>query len=290
MTSDTPFALTLTTNHDHAFALSDALGFEAPMEALSVSIYDMPDGQMSVQALYNSKAEAEAALQALSLSGDIDAQVAQLPDEDWVSLSQSGLDPVEAGPFFIYGSHDAHRIPEGCAFPIQIEAGLAFGTGHHGTTKGCLLAFDRLTSLGFDPKTVLDLGTGAGVLAIAAAMKLNRTILASDIDQDSVDVTLDNAGVNNVAEHIEAIRADGFDHAALKGQKFDLIFANILAGPLLAMAGDIAGALDAKGRLILSGILVEQAGEMSDGFAAAGLICETQPSLEGWVTIIGQHA
>lgn len=290
MTDSPPFALTLTTDQDKAFELSDALGFDAPMDALSVSIYDMPDGTMSVQALYPNAADAQAALETLTLGDNVKAEIKQLPNEDWVSLSQSGLDPVHAGPFFIHGSHDIQRIPDDCPFPIQIDAGLAFGTGHHGTTKGCLLAFDILTSQGFDPQTVLDLGTGAGVLAIASAMKLQRTILASDIDQDSVDVTLSNAVVNNVGDFINAIRADGFDHEALKGQKFDLIFANILAGPLLAMAEDIAGALAPKGRLILSGILVEQAQTMVDGFKVAGLTCETQPSLEGWVTFIGCHA
>ena len=284
-----PYALTLITQADDAFALSDALGFDAPMIALSVSIYDQPDGKMSVQALYETSEQADAALSNLSLPHDALASVAQLPNEDWVSLSQSGLAPVTAGPFFIYGQHDANKIPADCPYPIQIEAGLAFGTGHHGTTKGCLLAFDALTRSGFDPKNILDLGAGAGVLAIAAAMKLERNILASDIDQDSVDVTLENAALNHVSDHIDAVRADGFGHDALKDQKFDLIFANILAGPLLKMAPDIAKATAADGRVILSGILTEQADEVAAGFKSAGLICETQPALEGWVTLIGQH-
>ena len=284
-----PFALTIITQADEAFALSDALGFDAPMMALSVSIYDQPNGQMSVQALYETSGEADAALSALTVPGGAQASVAQLPDEDWVSLSQSGLAPVTAGPFFIYGEHDADKVPSDCPFPIQIEAGLAFGTGHHGTTKGCLLAFDALMGSGFDPEKVLDLGAGAGVLAIAAAMKLKRNILASDIDQDSVDVTLENAALNNVDGHINALRADGFGHEALKDQTFDLIFANILAGPLLKMAADIAQATAKDGRVILSGILTEQADEVAAGFKAAGLTCETQPPLEGWVTLIGKH-
>ena len=284
-----PFALTILTQADDAFALSDALGFDAPMMALSVSIYDQPGGQMSVQALYETSTEADAALSGLSLPEGAQATVAQLPDEDWVSLSQSGLAPVTAGPFFIYGAHDADKVSRDCPYPIQIEAGLAFGTGHHGTTKGCLLAFDALTSAGFDPKNVLDLGAGAGVLAIAAALKLKRNILASDIDQDSVDVTLENAALNGVSEQITAVRADGFGHEALKDKRFDLIFANILAGPLLKMAPDIAKATAADGYVILSGILTEQADEVAAGFKSAGLTCKTQPSLEGWVTLIGQH-
>ena len=288
MTDAPPYALTIVTQADDAFALSDALGFDAPMTALSVSIYDQPNGEMSVQALYETSDEADAALSGLTLPNGAKATVARLPDEDWVSLSQSGLAPVTAGPFFIYGAHDADEVPVDCPFPIQIEAGLAFGTGHHGTTKGCLLAFDALTKSGFDPKKVLDLGAGAGVLAIAAAMKLKRDILASDIDQDSVDVTLDNAALNDVRGHIEAVRADGFGHEALKDQRFDLIFANILAGPLLKMAPDIANATAPEGRVILSGILTEQADEVAAGFKAAGLICETQPPLGGWVTLIGK--
>ena len=137
--------------------------------------------------------------------------ITQLPDEDWVSKSQAGLPPVEAGRFWLYGSHDKDAIPASIPYPIEINAGLAFGTGHHGTTKGCLLKFDDLLNAGFNPNKVLDLGCGAGVLAIAAAKALEHNILATDIDPDAVAVTSENAQLNNVHKYIDSYQADGFE-------------------------------------------------------------------------------
>ncbi|MEP3889869.1 MAG: 50S ribosomal protein L11 methyltransferase [Hellea sp.] len=290
MTNPSPFALFIRGSKDAAFEVSDQLGFETDMQALAVSLFEDGPETMHVQALFETEAQANAALEGLTLPANMESFITQLPDEDWVSKSQAGLPPVDAGRFWLYGSHDESRIPPEVPFPIEINAGLAFGTGHHGTTKGCLLIFDGLLKDGFTPQSVLDLGCGAGVLAIAAAKALAREILATDIDQDAVDVTLQNAKVNGVTPHIKSYQADGFDSAHLKGREFDLIFANILAGPLMGLAPDIAKALAPGGKVILSGILDEQAETVMKAFIEKGLKVSPQPSLSGWTSLLGQKA
>ena len=281
-----PFALFIHGSKADAFDVSDQLGFDSEMNALAVSLFEDGAETMHVQALFETEAQAQMALDSLILPADMESFITQLPDEDWVSKSQAGLPPVEAGRFWLYGTHDEGNIPASVPFPIEINAGLAFGTGHHGTTKGCLLIFDGLLETGFDPAQVLDLGCGAGVLAIAAAKALKREILATDIDQDAVDVTLQNASVNGVESYISSHRADGFDSAALKDKQFDLIFANILAGPLMGLAPDIAAALAPGGKVILSGILDEQAETVIAAFMKKGLKVSPQPSLSGWTSLL----
>jgi len=282
-----PFALFIRGSKADAFDVSDQLGFDSEMNALAVSLFEDGTETMHVQALFETEAQAKIALDGLILPADMESFITQLPDEDWVSKSQAGLPPVEAGRFWLYGTHDEGNIPASVPFPIEINAGLAFGTGHHGTTKSCLLIFDGLLETGFDPAQVLDLGCGAGVLAIAAAKALKREILATDIDQDAVDVTLQNASVNGVESYISSHRADGFDSAALKDKQFDLIFANILAGPLMGLASDITAALAPGGKVILSGILDEQAETVIAAFTKKGLKVSPQPSLSGWTSLLG---
>ena len=288
MTSTPPFALFIRGSKEAAFDVSDQLGFESDMAALAVSLFEDGPDTMHVQALFETEAQAEACLGGLKFPADMESFITQLPNEDWVSKSQAGLPPVEAGRFWLFGTHDEDNIPADVPFPIEINAGLAFGTGHHGTTKGCLLIFDGLLEEGFNPERVLDLGCGAGVLAIAAAKALNRDILATDIDQDAVDVTLENSKVNNVSQYISSYQADGFDNPHLSDQQFDLIFANILAGPLMGLAPDIAAALAPGGKVILSGILDEQAETVMDAFTKKGLKVTPHPSLSGWTSLLGQ--
>ncbi len=271
------------------FELADALGFETEIEALAVSIFeDSSDGRMfHLQALYQTAENAETALANLDVTKNLECFITQLPDEDWVTLSQKGLPPVEAGRFWVYGAHDADNIPENCPWPIHIEAGQAFGTGHHGTTKGCLLIFDEILKNGKIPSKILDLGCGAGTLAIAAAKALATPIIATDIDPDAVAVTIDNAKQNAVENLISTYPADGFESDVLKDQKFDLIFANILAGPLMELAPDIASALSENGHVILSGILDEQADKVMACFMEAGITTKKGPSLSGWTSLLG---
>ena len=288
MTASPPYAVFIRGSKAATFQISDQLGFDSDMQALAISLFEDGPDTMHVQALFETLVEAEACLDGLNIPTDMESFITQLPDEDWVSKSQAGLPPVVAGRFWLYGSHDAQNIPKNIPYPIEINAGLAFGTGHHGTTKGCLVIFDALLKAGFKPKRILDLGCGAGVLAIAAAMALEQTVVATDIDQDAVDVTLENAKINKVGGYVESYQADGFDSPHLKDRKFDLIFANILAGPLMGLAPGITAALAPQGKIILSGILDEQAETVARTFIEKGLEISPQPSLSGWTSLLGR--
>ncbi len=281
-----PFALDIEADEKTAFEIAEQLGLLDISPALSVSLFEASPNKMQVQALYETKEEAEIAAKTLTL----DTKIYQMPDTDWVSETQSGLAPVIAGRFFVHGSHDKDNIPKEVQHPVLIDAGMAFGTGHHGTTKGCLVIFDELLGEGFKPNSVLDLGCGAGILAIAAAMALPETpIYASDIDQDAVDVSLQNADINHTSENMNIFQADGFDASELKDKTFDLIFANILAGPLMGLAPDIFKATAINGRAILSGILNEQAETVSDAFRQAGFHVESKVTLGEWTSLLATN-
>ncbi len=290
MSDAPPFALFIRGPQADIFDLADLLGFDAPMEALAVSIFeDDPNGSVyHLQALYSFEMDAKTALNSLAIGPELEAFVTQLPDIDWVAKSQKGLPPVEAGRFWIYGEHDRDKIPSECPWPIHIEAGPAFGTGHHGTTKGCLLIFDEMLIDGETFESILDLGCGAGTLAIAAAMALSVEIEASDIDPDAVTVTSENADQNNVGDKIKVFQADGFDSDLLRGKTYDLIFANILAGPLMGLAPEISNALKPGGKVILSGILDELADQVAAAFKAESISIKKGPSLSGWTSLQGE--
>jgi ribosomal protein L11 methyltransferase len=277
-----PFSLTIRASRETGYDLAETLGFDDISEALSVSVFDDGPEHVSVQALYADRPTAEGA--AASLGRQYEGHIQETPDEDWVALSQSGLAPIVAGRFAVHGSHDAP--PPGATFPILLDAGQAFGTGHHGTTQGCLLLLDQLGCDRWSPETVLDLGTGAGILAIAARKLFPKAdILATDIDPVAVDVAAKN-GAQNQAPY-DTLVADGFDAPDLKGRQFDLIIANILAGPLQGLAPDISGALKPAGYVILSGILDEQADIVAESFERVGLQVTPQPSLDGWTSLLG---
>jgi ribosomal protein L11 methyltransferase len=183
--------------------------------------------------------------------------VEALPDQDWIRLSQEGLPPVRAGRFFVYGAHDAGTVPHG-VIAMRIEAGMAFGTGHHETTALCLSVLSDLARVRRF-RNVLDLGTGTGLLAIGAVKLWRLPVMASDIDPVAVEITRENARANGVAPLVQAVTADGLDNPALKRRApYDLIIANILAGPLTRLAPSIAAALAPGGVLVLSGLLRDQ--------------------------------
>jgi len=285
-----PWALDIRTEPEHAFDLADRLGMDGVMTALSVTIFEALNGGMLVQALYEDEISARNTLKTLKIAENAITNISQLPAKDWVSESQAGLAPVRAGRFFVHGSHDAGTTPDD-VIPIHVEAGLAFGTGHHGTTAGCLRIFSDLLSDGAKPSHVLDLGCGAGVLAIAAAKTLpNAEIIATDIDPDAIMVTNQNAVQNDEIDRITAHVADGFDSPALHGRQFDLVFANILAGPLMGLADDITAATAPNGYVILSGILDEKAEQVAQRFTQSGLRVIPQPSLEGWTSLLARKS
>jgi len=208
--------------------------------------------------------------------------VSEVPDQDWVAKVRRELPPVEAGRFFVYGSHDAALLPEG-RIGLLIEAAMAFGTGHHGTTLGCLRAYDRLLDDGQRFDNVLDLGCGTAVLAMSAARMGAAHVLASDIDPVAVEVALANVKANGLVGRVACVESIGFDSPVLRARApFDLIFANILKGPLIELAPDMAAHLAPGGRAILSGLLVEQADEIVEVYQGQGLALETREDLGEW--------
>lgn len=215
--------------------------------------------------------------------------VEPLPDQDWIRLSQEGLPPVRAGRFFVYGAHDAGKVPEG-VIPIRIEAGMAFGTGHHETTALCLTALDLLSRTGARTNT-LDLGCGTGVLAVAAAKLWKRPVLATDIDPDAIEVTRENARINDAGPLVQTAVADGMEHPAIRGRApFDLIVANILAGPLTRLAPGVAAALAPGGTVVLSGLLRWQEKTVLGFYRAQGLILRRSLRDGSWSALILERA
>ena len=209
--------------------------------------------------------------------------------KDWVKATLEELVPVRAGRFIVHGAHDRSRVPPN-KLGIEIEAALAFGTGHHGTTRGCLLLLDHVLKA-YSPRRVLDLGTGTGVLAIAAVKALRIVVLASDIDPLSVKVAGDNARLNGTGDLVQAIRATGLaaPQFAAAGP-FDLVLANILANPLRQMATPLARHLAPSALVILSGLLPHQAESVVAAYRGRGLVLKRQIQIEGWSSLLLQKA
>jgi ribosomal protein L11 methyltransferase len=209
--------------------------------------------------------------------------------KDWVAASLEDLVPVPAGRFIVHGRHDRARVPSN-KLGVEIEAALAFGTGHHGTTRGCLLLLDRVLCAHY-PKRVLDLGSGTGVLAIAAAKAQRQRVLASDIDPVSVAVARDNARLNGVGNLVKAICATGFSAPAFAARgPFDLVLANILANPLRQMATPMAAHLAPSALVILSGLLPHQAQGVIASYRARGLLLRRHLLIDGWSSLLMRRA
>ena len=207
-----------------------------------------------------------------------------MPDEDWVRRSLEGLAPVVAGRFYLHGSHDRDKRRSG-GHSFEIDAGTAFGTGHHGTTAGCMLILDRILKQQ-NPRRIFDLGCGTGVLAIAAAKACNVKVLATDIDPEAVRVTKLNATLNNLGPRIHALTAAGLHHHAIReAGPFDLIFANILARPLVSLAHGLTNLLEPGGTIVLSGLTRDQLRWVSAAYKARGLTPSHIIKIENWVAL-----
>ncbi|WP_135507251.1 50S ribosomal protein L11 methyltransferase [Roseovarius aestuariivivens] len=281
-------ALTTLTGKDAAEALGEALEALEPAPT-GVGVFELEDGSglWEVGGYFEGAPDLAGLALLAKIHGAKDFVVSELPETDWVAKVRRELSPVTAGRFFVYGSHDADKVPEGME-PLLIEASMAFGTGHHGTTQGCLLALDKLVSTGGAPEAVLDLGCGTAVLAMAAArIWPGARILASDIDPVAIEVAEVNTGANGLSEHVHCLVAEGLDHPDLAAAApYGLIFANILKGPLIALAEGITGSLKEGGNVILSGILNEQADEVCEHYIAAGNSLVSRQEIGDWTTLM----
>lgn len=279
---------TAITTLSHADA-AETLG--ATLEALDpapagVGVFELEDGSglWEVGAYFETAPDEVALALLAAASGARPFTVSELPEHDWVAHVRRELHPIRAGRFFVHGSHDAGSVPEGVE-PLLVEASMAFGTGHHGTTLGCLLAIEDLA--GSAPGRVLDLGCGTAVLAMAAArLWPGADVHASDIDTVAIEVAEANLAANGLAGRVTCHVAAGFDSPGLRAAApFDLILANILKGPLIALAPDIAGATAGGGVVVLSGLLVTQAEEVIAAYEACGLTPAGRRDIGDWATL-----
>lgn len=211
--------------------------------------------------------------------------IAPVPEADWLAQSYRGFPPFAAGNFFIYGSH-YDGAPAPGLIPLCIDAATAFGSGEHPTTAGCLTAMQYLSDTGFQPPSVLDMGTGSGILAIAASKLWPCPVTAVDNDEEAVRVTQRHARMNGVAGRITAFRGDGFAAPELSGHMFELITANILAGPLMEMAPQAARISAPRGFIVLSGILAKNAEDVIHVYGKNGFIPGRRDDTDGWSTLI----
>lgn len=264
---------------------ASALDENVLLEGATYSILeeDEDKGVWRIDAFPTTEEEAEGIEQTLSAHDGLTVIVEKLADADWLAMSLSGLPPVEAGRFFVYGAHDQGRVPLN-RVNLKIDAGAAFGTGHHGTTVGCLLAFDELLKRERFER-VLDVGCGTGVLAIAAAKTGSKVAVGTDIDAPSVRIANENAHINQA--NARFVHASGLNDRKVRSQgPYDLVFANILAPPLVALSQDIKEALHIGGVAILSGLLRTQERRVTAAYLSRGFVLERRIHRDAWSALV----
>jgi len=286
--------LTLVADERRARAVADIIveSFE-PAEAAAAAFEadeTLPSGgnAWSVEAYFAQAPDEERLRDLVALVAGVETASALKLDttekRDWVAKSLEGLSPVRAGRFVVHGAHDRSRVAAN-DIGVEIEAGLAFGTGHHGTTRGCLILFDRLLKRR-RPAYVLDVGCGAGVLAIAAAKALRTKVWLGDIDPIAVEVANANARLNGVGLLARAVVSRGVEAKALReGAPFDVVFANILAKPLRLLAAPLSRQIAPEGDAILSGLLVSEAAGVLSAWRAQGFAIRDRIDLDGWAAL-----
>lgn len=283
------YRLYLTRDKDQAEQIFDLLEPVFEEDGLPLANTEIDeDKQIYEISLYTEdKAGADEALPRMAACLGLKPEeigVEELPDIDWVLHSLEGLKPVRAGRFFVHGSHDRDKLQDG-DIGIEIDAGLAFGTGHHGTTASCLEMIEEIVALE-EPKNVLDLGTGSAVLAIAVAKLRDIPVLATDIDPVAVDVAQENVEKNDADKWVSTLTATGFDNPEMQARApFDLIVANILANPLIELASEMRAHVKDNGSLILSGILETQRDSVIAAYEAAGIAHHKTIYKESWVAL-----
>ena len=283
--------LSVPLTKDQAYALVDAVMARQDISpiAITASAHENEDtGEWVFEATCDSEPDVEAFNQIAreTLGGNVSFAVEAIdPTVNWVAKSLEGLQPVVAGGFYVHGSHEEGPPPAGLT-AIRIDAAQAFGTGHHETTTGCLEAIDRALKRK-RYRSMLDVGTGTGVLAIALAKRTHLPVLASDIDPIAVTTTVENARDNGVGRYIIAIEATGLDHRQIAaGAPYDMIVANILAGPLVSLAPGMRRITAIGATVILSGILNTQANRVITAYSQQGIVLRQRIVKKEWTTLV----
>ncbi|WP_332764666.1 50S ribosomal protein L11 methyltransferase [Phenylobacterium sp.] len=272
-----------------AEAAAEAIDADQLLEGVTYSILEEDEDHdvWRIDAFPTSTEEADGLVAALAGFPKLKTLVEKLADADWLAMALSGLPPVRAGRFFVFGAHDTGRAPVN-AVNLRIEAGAAFGTGHHGTTVGCLFAYDQLIKARRFER-VLDVGAGTGVLAIAAARTGSRKAVGTDIDAPSVRISRENAKLNQADARF--VHASGLGHRLVRdAAPYDLVFANILAAPLVALSQDIKGALKPGGTAILSGLLRTQERRVFAAYRSRGFRLHRRIHRDAWATLVLRRA
>jgi len=271
-----------------AEAAAEAINADIALEGATYSILEEDEdrGIWRIDAFPTTAEEADGLLRVLKAFAGLTTVAEKLADADWLAMALSGLPPVRAGRFFVFGAHDRGLAPASTV-NLRIEAGAAFGTGHHGTTVGCLLAYnDLLKARRF--RKVLDVGAGTGVLAIAAARTGSKVAVGTDIDAPSVRIARENAALNGA--NARFVHASGLGHSLVAGSgPYDLVFANILAAPLISLSHDIRGALSPGGIAILSGLLRTQERAVKAAYLAHGFQARRSLYRDAWATLVLQR-
>jgi ribosomal protein L11 methyltransferase len=284
MTTD-PVQTTARGPRAEAEAAAVAIDADPATESLTYSILEEDEDRdiWRIDAFPTAEDEQSALARVLGGFPRLRVVTETLADADWLAMALSGLPPVRAGRFFVYGAHDGGLAPPSTV-NLRIEAGAAFGTGHHGTTVGCLAAFDRLLKKQRF-RRVLDVGCGTGVLAIAAARTGSKIAVGTDIDGPSVRIANENARLNRA--HARFFHASGLNDARVRRPApYDVVFANILAPPLVALAQDIKRALRPGGVAILSGLLRTQERRVFAAYASRGFRLERRLHRDAWATLV----
>ena len=273
---------------DHKPAEDARLALEAALEPFGEAISSFETGNGKgwlIEVIGQAKPNARDVAAALKPLGRHHATIDRVPDKDWLAESRKGLPEFRAGPFFFYGSHFKGKVPRNL-IGLEIDAGMAFGTGRHETTKGCLLAVAKLAKTRRFKKP-LDVGTGTGILAFGIARLCKVNVLAGDNDADAVRVAKENAAVNELTKQVRILKSDGYRAKGIRdGAPYDLVTANILANPLIQLAPGLARVLAKDGRAVLSGLLREQEKDVLAAHEDAGLALDFRLRLGDWSVLV----
>ena len=290
MAVDKSYLARLSSDEPTAHRVMNAVAEVLDPEGIAAAVFAQPGGRWAVELHFTRQPDAG---HLRDLVGRVAGQsaaraltIATVAPRDWVAASLTELKPVGAGRFVIHGRHDRARVAPN-RIAVEVEAALAFGTGHHGTTRGCLSALDALVKRQRKRPRILDLGTGSGVLAIAAAKAFRAPVLASDIDRTAVNAARENARLNCAAAWVSVVHAASVTSPQVRAHApYDVVFANILLGPLKKLAAPLARLLAPNARVVLSGLLPPQANAAMASYYAHGLVLERRIELDGWATLV----